>query len=60
MTHVGEIHQEKFLRGIWPEELIGVDQGETLHIEKCETVFLLTKGHVVYEKERNFHNLVLS
>ena len=53
MTHEGEIHQEKFPRGIWPEELIAVDQGETLHI-------LLTKGHVVYEKERNFHDLVLS
>ena len=59
MTHEREIHQEKFPRGIWPEELIGVDQGETLRIQKCETVFLLTKGHVVYEKERNFHNLVL-
>ena len=60
MTHEGEIHREKFPWGIWQEELIGVDQGETLHIQKCETVFVLTKVHVVYEKERNFQNLVLS
>ena len=60
MIHEGKIHREKFLPGTWPEELTGVDQGETFHIQKSDTVFVLTKGHVVYEKERNFHNLVLS
>ena len=60
MTHEGEIHLEKFLWGISREEFIGVDQGKALHFQKKETVFVLMKGHVVYEKERNFHNSILS
>ena len=45
--------------GILPGEFIGMDQGETLHIQKCEIVFVLEKGYVVYEKKRNQFALIL-
>lgn len=45
--------------GILPGEFIGMDQGETLHIQKREIVFVLEKGYVVYEKKRNQFALIL-
>ena len=59
MIHERNIHQENFSLvervggfGLWIWK--GIEKGETLHIQKCETV-----SHAVYEKERNFHNSVL-
>ena len=59
MIHERNIHQENFSLvervggfGLWI--WLGIEKGETLHIQKCETV-----SHAVYEKERNFHNSVL-
>ena len=61
MNHEGKIHREKFQvgRNLTGEVHWG-GKGETLHIQKCETVFVLMKGRVVYEKERKFHNSFLS
>ena len=36
-----------------------MEKGEKLHIQECETVFVLMKIHLVYEKERDFHNSAL-
>ena len=67
MIHERKIHRENFswvegvggggrrvggMFGLWI--WLGIEKGETLHIQKCETV-----SHAVYEKERNFHNSVL-
>ena len=57
-----KIHREKPSAGgerrwrwMWPE----MEKGEKLYIQKYETVFVLMKIHLVYEKERDFHNSAL-